>query len=121
MKRARIYYHLSPVEGLNIIDPRIPDPEGLTVHEPNINRVCVSSSITGCLKALFPIPGDSFYVYSVAVDDDTKFIPNKYVKLLIDDASGTGEAWVLESVTAYCEGHISVINPHNWKWIDKRR
>lgn len=121
MKRARIYYHLSPVKGLNTIDPRIPDSEGLTAHEPNINRVCVSSSITGCLKALYPIPGDSLYVYSVAVDDDTKFIPNKYVKLIIGDASETGEAWVLESTTAYCEGRIIATDPHKWKWVEKNR
>lgn len=122
MRRARIYYHLSPVEGLKWIDPRL--PEGVSHSEARVSRVCVSSSIIGCIKGIQPIFGEQLYVYSVAIDNNTAFIPNKYVRYMVPDAHETGEAWVMESTTACCEGRIVVSESkgsYSWKWIDKRR
>lgn len=122
MKRARIYYHLSPVKGLNTIDPRL--PEGVSPTEARVRRVCISSSIIGCIKGIQPIFGEQLYVYSVAIDDDTAFIPNKYVRHMVPDAHETGEAWVMDSTTACCEGRIVVTEgngSYSWKWIEKLR
>ena len=122
MRRARIYYHLSPMEGLKLIDPKV--PVGVSSKEARVCRVCVSSSIIGCIRGLQPIFGDQLYVYSVAVDNDTAFIPNKYVRHMVPDAHETGEAWVMESTTAYCEGRIVVTDnsgSYGWKWLEKSR
>lgn len=122
---VRIYYHLSPRAGLGQLDPKWTDPDHSAPKEARACRVCVSSSILGCLRALQEEDGTELFVYSVAVDSDTKFIPNKYVQHLVPDAYLTKECWIMESVQCLCEGKIQVIswdtiNP-KWKWIQRYR
>ena len=122
---VRIYYHLSPRAGLDQLDPKWTDPEHSSPAEARACRVCLSSSIFGCLRALQEVDGTELFVYSVAVDAGTKFIPNKYVQHLVPDAYLTKECWVMESIQCLCEGKIQVIswntlNP-KWRWIQRYR
>lgn len=122
---VRIYYHLSPRAGLKQLDPKWTDPEHSSPSEARACRVCLSSSILGCLRSLQEVDGTELFVYLVAVDADAKFIPNKYVQHLVPDAYLTKECWVMEPIKCLCEGKIQVIswntlNP-KWKWIQRYR
>lgn len=127
IKRARIYYHVSKQRGLKVLDPRWTDPDNSSREEAKACRICVSSSILGCLRALQPALGDHLYVYIVFVDEDTKFIPNKYVQHLVPDAWKTKESWIMQSTRCFCEGEIEVtyvngilLDP-KWRWVCKCR
>ena len=124
-KPARIYYHLSPRPGLEYLDPKWTDPDNSSRLEAKACRVCLSSSILGCIRALQVSDYTDLFVYSVAVDADTKFIPNKYVQHLVPDAYITKECWVMESIQCLCEGKIQVINwdivNPKWKWVQRYR
>lgn len=123
LKRARIYYHLSPRAGLEVLDPKWTDPDNSSNAEAKACRICVSSSILGCLRSLQPHTGDQYYVYVVFVDKDTPFIPYKYTQYLVPDAKQTKECWVMESTRCLCDGKIEVTQGGNtlldpkWEWV----
>ena len=125
LSRARVYYHLSKTPGLSIIDPKWTDPDNSSKAEAKACRICVSSSVLGCLRSLQPYEGDQYYVYVVTVDKDTPFIPSKYVQHLVPDAKHTKECWVMQSTRCLCDGKIEVTEGGNilldpkWKWVDR--
>lgn len=122
---VRIYYHLSTRAGLDQLEPKWTDPDNSSHLEAKACRICLSSSILGCIRALQVSDYTDLFVYSVSIDAYTKFIPNKYVQLLVPDADLTKECWVMESIPCLCEGKIQVIswdivNP-KWKWLQRYR
>lgn len=122
---ARVYYHLSPIKGMSRLYPHWTDPEHSSPVEAKAQRICVSSSIIGCLRSIHPVDGEHLCVYSVIVDNDIQFIPNKYVQMLVPDADRTKESWVMQDILCLEEGEIEVTDssPDNpkWRWLWKRR
>ena len=127
LSRARVYYHLSKRAGLQELEPHMTDPDNSSRKEARACRICVSSSILGCLRALQPNDGDQYYVYVVTVDKDTEFIPNKYVQYLVPDAKYTKECWIMQQTRCLCEGQVEVTESGRllfdpkWKWVQRWR
>lgn len=126
IKPARVYYHLSKTPGLQVLEPRYTKESFATKHEAKAFRVCVSSSIIGCLSAIQPDTDDEYFVYSVLVGPDTAFIPNKYVRYLVPDADITKECWIMDSIWCLCEGKIVVTDAGygskpKWRWLSNYR
>ena len=112
------YYHLSRRAGLNVLSPMWTDRYTKALGEAIAQRVCVSSSIIGCIRGLDIQDTEKLYVYTVIVDDTVKFIPNKYVQYLVPDADYTKEAWLMQDMRSSCLGIIEA-SRNKWKWIER--
>lgn len=125
----------------SVIHPRVPS-NFMTKNgyeENKIPRVCFSTSIDGCLRALSQnVNGKEFYVYNPEIS--SKHTVYKPTQKEVPDAKVTNEHWILQPVTLYCIGKIRVTGekgngiPYKygdknqytaelydwkWKWIEK--
>lgn len=92
VKKASYYYHISSNVCLPenyTFKPRIPYTCGET--EPDIKRVCVSSSISKCLAAIVD-PSGELFVYK------TKRKVKPFCSYGTGDALITGEKWFLSKI-----------------------
>lgn len=107
------FYHVSnnPHIAESVIYPRIPSRR-LVTEDDKKARICVSSSIIGCLSALYPLEkGQHMYIY---VCDAEKFIQPTLEQ--VADVAYTGEIWLNEATKIeyyeeirICEKHIMVV------------
>lgn len=119
-------YHLSESNNDKItLQPRIPD-NFMTKNgyeDDKTPRVCLSSSINGCLRALSSnIKGKTFYVYIPDDKDIWKHVVTP-TKKQVPDCKVTGEVWVKQPVTLKCIGSIkvgeSIGEGHSYTYGDK--
>ena len=125
----------------SVIHPRVPS-NFMTKNgyeENKTPRVCFSTSIDGCLRALSQnVNGKEFYVYNPEIS--SKHTVYKPTQKEVPDAKVTNEHWILQPVTLHCIGKIRVTGekgngiPYKygdknqytaelydwkWKWIEK--
>lgn len=125
----------------SVIHPRVPS-NFMTKNgyeENKTPRVCFSTSIDGCLRALSQnVNGKEFYVYNPEIS--SKHTVYKPTQKEVPDAKATNEHWILQPVTLHCIGKIRVTGekgngiPYKygdknqytaelydwkWKWIEK--
>lgn len=125
----------------SVIQPRVPS-NFMTKNgyeENKTPRVCFSTSIDGCLRALSQnVNGKEFYVYNPEIS--SKHTVYKPTQKEVPDVKVTNEHWILQPVTLYCIGKIRVTGekgngiPYKygdknqytaelydwkWKWIEK--
>lgn len=125
----------------SVIHPRVPS-NFMTKNgyeENKTPRVCFSTSIDGCLRALSQnVNGKEFYIYNPEIS--SKHTVYKPTQKEVPDAKVTNEHWILQPVTLYCIGKIRVTGekgngiPYKygdknqytaelydwkWKWIEK--
>lgn len=125
----------------SVIHPRVPS-NFMTKNgyeENKTPRVCFSTSIDSCLRALSQnVNGKEFYVYNPEIS--SKHTVYKPTQKEVPDAKVTNEHWILQPVTLHCIGKIRVTGekgngiPYKygdknqytaelydwkWKWIEK--
>lgn len=101
-------YHLSEKPNLKQLTPRI--PESTTCAEDRkIPRVCVASTIIGCLKAINPFMGQPIYVYAIIPDPGMCVVESSKLKWLVPDSVHTREQWILTPVKVERLGQLSVV------------
>ena len=125
----------------SVIHPRVPS-NFMTKNgyeENKTPRVCFSTSIDGCLRALSQnVNGKEFYIYNPEIS--SKHTVYKPTQKEVPDAKVTNEHWILQPVTLHCIGKIRVTGekgngiPYKygdknqytaelydwkWKWIEK--
>lgn len=103
------YYHLSFEELENIkLIPRVPD-NFLTrngYEDNTTKRVCLSTSIEGCLKAMSQnLKGKRLYVYSAELSVNDVIVPTIEQ---VPDCKITGEVWVTKEITLPKYGIVDV-------------
>lgn len=93
-----IYYFISTKNfDQKILYPRIPLSKAL--HENcTVPRVCVSSSLIGCINAIDNVKNKRFYVHSCNLSDIEVIDPQG-----VGDAYLTGEKWAIVPVKMYKE------------------
>lgn len=103
------YYHVSFEKSENIkLIPRVPD-NFLTrngYEDNTTKRVCLSTSIEGCLKAMSQnLKGKRLYVYSVELYENDVIVPTID---RVPDAKITGEVWVTKGIMLPIYGVLDV-------------
>ena len=108
-----MYYHVSPQDGLNLLEPRTPAwatvPRDVwdILPEPTTPRVSASPTIEQCMDAM--VGGyhetSTFVVYAIEREPD---VSNKWIceNTCIPDAFETGEVWYLEQVSVQRVGIV---------------
>ena len=128
------YFHLSyDNQNGKMFKPRIPSNR-IDGEDGKIKRICVSTSIVGCLRAItdtmsfYRWKDEEFYVH-VPLHYTGKII--KPTKAQVPDVYCTKEKWLIEKARMHCIGKIRVciINKpdpyyntsisYRFKWIDK--
>ena len=96
-------YHLSKVENLELLTPKVPECAIPMYEDTKTKRVCFSDSIDGCLSAL-QSPG-KYYVYipKENIQEDSIYYPTVDD---VRDAKYTHEVWVLSEIGVKCIGII---------------
>ena len=96
-------YHLSQVNNLELLTPKVPECAIPMYEDTKTKRVCFSDSIDGCLSAL-QSPG-KYYVYIPKEDiqEDSIYYPTVDD---VRDAKYTHEVWVLTEIGVKCIGII---------------
>lgn len=123
-KKEKKYYYLSRISmNDDRLEPKIPDNYLTQIGaEDNITpRVCLSTSIDGCLRALSRnLEGQELWVHVVDAYDKKKIkIPTTKE---VPDAAITGEVWCLGAVDLRCIGKIRVEkarNPIEYEYKDE--
>jgi len=88
-----MYYFVSIKNFDNqILHPRIPKNR-MNNEDEEIERICVSQSIDGCLVATYYGVGDIIYVHTCESDKVISPTPEQ-----VEDAPFTGEQWIIEPV-----------------------
>lgn len=99
------YYHLSLDERLVKLTPRVP----LRVwneHEDNhVERVCLSDTINGCLRALYASEGDTYTVYA-PLNKLAVYCPTA---IEVIDQDITGEIWAVDETAVIKIAKIRII------------
>ena len=122
------YYHLSAISLSNtLLKPRVPESIMDCFEDNKTKRICFSTSITGCIKAItccnYPFASEEFYVYK----------PINYTGKIVNpseeqvcDVKLTREKWFTDKVNIQCIGKIKAygLNHFNrkmikWYWIEK--
>lgn len=126
-------YHLSHISHNRKIDkilnsslekefiPRVPDSI-MTGEDARINRICVSSSINGCLSAIGAIKDTIYCVYEPKNIKEV-YIYNDDLDKYVPDACITGELWVRNTSIIFVRTKvIKVIKSDiiNKKWAYRR-
>lgn len=100
-------YHLSKeyLDGKSL-KPRIPS-NTMWGEDRRHKRVCFSTSIVGCIRAL-PSAHGEYFVYVPEKRGDTKvFVPSMDE---VPDVKWTREKWVRKKVKVRCIGKLKVLN-----------
>ena len=87
----KVYFVTQKDMGKNVIlKPRV--PESASDHEGHVSRICVSSSILGCLSSIGGnlCLGCNTYIYSCDADESELIQVSN-----INDVDMTGELWIL--------------------------
>lgn len=124
-KKEKQYYHLSRVSmNDDRLEPKIPDNylTQIGAEDNTTPRVCLSTSIDGCLRALSRnLEGEELWV-QIADAYDKKKIKVPTTKE-VPDAAITGEVWCLGGVDLMCIGRIKVgkakDNPTSYEYKDE--
>ncbi|MCK9272943.1 hypothetical protein M0P65_05340 [Candidatus Gracilibacteria bacterium] len=99
--RPKKYYHLTQSNKLKSLIVAL-NPKGSgenrPCEEPNIFRICVAPTISGCISAGVFYPTRDIRIYSTTIKAWTTFD--------VKDAKITGEKWILESCYFKLEGTI---------------
>lgn len=119
------YYHISECS-LNgkTLKPRVPSSR-MEKEDSRKRRVCFSTSIRGCLKAIC-----AEYFLRVGDDEYYVHVPYNYTGKVykpsekeVPDVKETREKWFLNKVKLRCVGKIKVRkdekNHFTWKWMEK--
>lgn len=100
-----------------IFEPRIPDNRA-GFEDNTIPRICVSTSIRGCLKALC-MDGThcSAYIYTPIEYNRNKIADNLYKPTIyeVPDVIETREKWITCPVKMHCIGVVTV-EPYRYGW-----
>lgn len=124
-KKEKRYYYLSRVSmNDDRLEPKIPDNylTQIGAEDNTTPRVCLSTSIDGCLRALSRnLEGEELWV-QIADAYDKKKIKVPTTKE-VPDAAITGEVWCLGGVDLICIGRIKVgkakDNPTSYEYKDE--
>ena len=89
------YFHISPNDlGDTVtLDPR--DPTGFGLDEPTDPRICVSSTVEGCLVAVTDAIADDEFIYIYKAQGSPEVVKPHGVA----DALVTGEQWLTSPTT----------------------
>lgn len=119
------YYHISKsnLDG-TVLKPRVPESR-MDQEDGRKRRVCFSTNIRGCLKAIcaeyFLGFGDDEYYVHVPYNYKSKVY--KPSEKEVPDVKYTREKWFLNKVKLHCVGKIKVRkdekNHFAWKWKEK--
>ena len=111
-------YHLSIDRHHDtVFEPRIPDDRA-EFEDNTVPRICVSTSIRGCLKAIGMdgMYGNAF-IYIPIQYGKNKIADNLYKPTIdeVPDVLETREKWITCPVKMHCVGMVT-IEPHHGCW-----
>lgn len=122
-KMAVNYYHISEsnLDGV-VLNPRVPESR-MEQEDGRKRRVCFSTNIRGCLKAIYVeyflrLGDDEYYVHVPYSYKGKVYKPSEKE---VPDSKETHEKWFLNKVKLRCVGKIKVRKDEKkrftWKWM----
>ena len=122
-------YHISDLncDGKTFI-PRIPEDAYLGEEDTKHKRICVSTSIIGCIRAIdscMQYPGNKWYVHvpvglNELYESNHVFKPSKND---VPDVQITREKWITKCIKMKCIGVVAAcghaLNKSHFRWIEK--
>lgn len=97
-------YHVSTVQGLTVLEPRVPHMCD-TYGEPATPRVCAAPTIEDCLNGLGDLEwGVKYYVYQIA--EQPHLNNSGVIAAGVCDAHLTNEVWYFTPTACTCIGPL---------------
>lgn len=122
-------YHISDLncDGETFI-PRIPEDAYIGEEDTKHKRICVSTSIIGCIRAIDPCmwyPSNKWYVH-IPVGLNKLYENNRVFKPSendVPDVKITREKWITKRVKMKCIGVVTAygyaLNKSHFRWVKK--
>ena len=111
-------YHLSlnNLDGMKLT-PRVPNTILDGFEDNSIKRICFSSSIRGCVKAINCFNAPKEYFVHIIDTEKTKAFFCKPTKVQVPDCEETREHWCLSPIKVKCVGVIKTMPCGAYRWV----